>query len=250
MPVRDEALESTLQDALDGGHSVWVVGDVHGHRESFDALLESLGLGESDHVLCIGDLIDRGPDSFGVVEAVRNGERIHSIMGNHEMMMQHAMSAGQSGMGFWLRVGGTQTLDSIPGAGDAMDRVRMVSEFLSSLSAEVVLRDYRIVHAGYDPSIPVDEHDVHKMMTVRSIFSAEKPIDESRQVIVGHTPVQNDLVPSESRDAWESEVLLDDGRPSVIAIDTGIYLKEQDTPRLTALNLLDGRIVYQTRVEY
>ena len=69
-------------------------------------------------------------------------------------------------------------------------------------------------------------------------------------MIVGHTPVQNELVPSQSPDAWESPVLLGDGRPSVVAIDTGIYLKEHDNPRLTAMNLLDGRIVYQHRVEH
>ena len=248
--MRDEALESTLQGALDGGHSVWVVGDIHGHRESFEALLDSLCLGESDHVLCIGDLIDRGPDSFGVVEAVRNDDRIHSIMGNHEMMMQHAISAGKNGMGFWLRVGGSQTLDSIPGAADIMVRAALMSEFLAGLSVEVVLRGHRIVHAGYDPITPIDEHTAHQLMTVRSIFSAEEPIDEARQVIVGHTPVQNELVPSQSPDAWGSPVLLADGRPSVVAIDTGIYLKEHDNPRLTAMNLLDGRIVYQHRVEY
>ena len=42
--MRDEALEAVLQSALDGGHSVWVVGDIHGHRESFEALLDSLQL--------------------------------------------------------------------------------------------------------------------------------------------------------------------------------------------------------------
>jgi serine/threonine protein phosphatase 1 len=248
--MRDESLEATLQGALDEGHSVWVIGDIHGHRESFEALLSSLGLGDSDHVLCIGDLIDRGPDSFGVVEMVRTDERIHSIMGNHEMLIQNAMSTDEGGRGFWLRIGGMETLESIPCEdGDFEEIAIELSEFFSTLPAEVVLRGHRIVHGGYDPTIPPEDHTKHQVMTVRSVFSATSPIDESRQVVVGHTPVQNDLVPSDSLDAWESEVILADGRPSVICIDTGIYLKEKDEPRLTALNLLDGSIIYQPRVE-
>ena len=248
--MRDESLEAILQRALDDGNSVWVVGDIHGHRESFEALLSTLGLGDSDHVLCIGDLIDRGPDSFGVVDLVRTHERVHSIIGNHEMLMQHAISTDVMGRGFWLRVGGEETMDSIPCEGKELEDMAIaLCEFFSTLPAEVILRGHRIVHGGYDPTIPPGEHTKHQVMTVRSIFSATSPIAETRQVVVGHTPVQNDLVPSDSNDAWKSGVTLSDGRPSVICIDTGIYLKERDEPRLTALNLLDGSIVYQPRVE-
>ncbi len=248
--MRDESLEATLQGTLDDGNSVWVVGDIHGHRESFEALLSKLRLGDSDHVLCIGDLIDRGPDSFGVVELVRTSDRIHSIIGNHEMIMQHAILTEGGRRGFWLRVGGDETMDSIPCEGDELEATAIeLCEFFSTLPAEVILRGHRIVHGGYDPTIPPEEHTRHQVMTVRSVFSATSPIDEGRQVVVGHTPVQNDLVPSDSNDAWQSGVNLPDGRPSVICIDTGIYLKERDEPRLTALNLLDGSIVYQPRVE-
>ena len=44
MDHRDEGLERTLQQALDGGNSVWAVGDVHGHRETLEALMGKLGL--------------------------------------------------------------------------------------------------------------------------------------------------------------------------------------------------------------
>ncbi|SVD11204.1 uncharacterized protein METZ01_LOCUS364058, partial [marine metagenome] len=86
MEHRDEGLERVLQQALDDGNSVWVVGDVHGHLETFRALVGRLDLSEGsqptyqknnpreywpdpsrDHVVCLGDLIDRGPDSLGVL---------------------------------------------------------------------------------------------------------------------------------------------------------------------------------------
>ena len=52
---RDLSLERKLQEALDRGHSVWTVGDIHGHLEEFEALLERLELSDGDMVLCLGD---------------------------------------------------------------------------------------------------------------------------------------------------------------------------------------------------
>jgi len=78
---RDHQLEMRLQNALDSGCSVWVVGDIHGHLDAFENLLEQMELAPGDHVLCLGDLIDRGQDSAGVVRPVRQSEIIHRIMG-------------------------------------------------------------------------------------------------------------------------------------------------------------------------
>ena len=76
MDHRDEGLERTLQQALDGGNSVWAVGDVHGHRKTLEALVGKLELSDGDHVICLGDLIDRGPDSLGVLRLVEGSGNI------------------------------------------------------------------------------------------------------------------------------------------------------------------------------
>ena len=74
---RDPGLEKALQGALDDGSSVWAVGDIHGYREEFEILLDKLELTEGDMVICVGDLIDRGPDSQGVLSIVSESDCIN-----------------------------------------------------------------------------------------------------------------------------------------------------------------------------
>ena len=60
---RDFDLEFQLQDALDTGRSVWVIGDVHGYFDTASDLIEKINLKDGDFAVSLGDLIDRGPDS-------------------------------------------------------------------------------------------------------------------------------------------------------------------------------------------
>ena len=83
---RDPTLEADLQARLDNGHRVYAIGDIHGHLATFRALLHRLKLGAEDRVVCLGDMIDRGPDSAGVIKMIRNDPRIVCIKGNHEHM--------------------------------------------------------------------------------------------------------------------------------------------------------------------
>ena len=104
---RDLILERTLQETLDKGNSVWIVGDIHGYFEEFQQLLVKLDLSDDDAVLCLGDLIDRGPDSQGVLSMVRDSKRIFSIKGNHEHIMSQALSRRGHRNDFWInKIGG------------------------------------------------------------------------------------------------------------------------------------------------
>ena len=60
---RDYKIEETLQNAIDEGHRVFAIGDVHGHFEMLLDLVADLELTECDHVVLLGDLVDRGPQS-------------------------------------------------------------------------------------------------------------------------------------------------------------------------------------------
>ena len=84
--IRDLSLEADLQSRIDDGHRVYVIGDVHGHLATFRALLHRLNLRKEDRIVCLGDMIDRGPNSAGVVKLIRSDERIICIKGNHEHM--------------------------------------------------------------------------------------------------------------------------------------------------------------------
>lgn len=71
--------------------SLYVVSDVHGHREELLRGLDRLALGADDELWILGDLLDRGPDGFGVLEAVmalqrESRGRVQVLMGNHEIL--------------------------------------------------------------------------------------------------------------------------------------------------------------------
>ena len=85
--MRDIELEMNLQKALDNGHNVWVIGDIHGFNETLRTLVTNLALQSGDYVVLLGDLIDRGPNSYDVVQYVKTSPNIVTVKGNHEKMM-------------------------------------------------------------------------------------------------------------------------------------------------------------------
>ncbi|MDP6661379.1 MAG: metallophosphoesterase [Candidatus Thalassarchaeaceae archaeon] len=252
---RDAGLEARLQGALNDGKSVWAVGDVHGCRRTFEALLDKLDLSRGDLVLCIGDLVDRGPDSHGVLTIVHERDEINSLLGNHELIMADALRGTSARLAtFWKsRIGGGQTLASMPG-NDEQQRQRAIEwlEFTDTLPTEVVLDRFRLVHAGYRPHIPLEEQTDEDRLKSRTVFLAERPPDVQRQVIAGHTPVQKlDTFGAEppTDGIWASTVETADGRPAILLIDTGVVLERSLRPRLSAVDLQTGRIEDVERIE-
>ena len=77
--MRRNDIEKDLQNALDNGHNVWAIGDVHGFSMTLEALLDQCELSMDDRVVLLGDLIDRGPDSFDVVRIARSDPRIQCL---------------------------------------------------------------------------------------------------------------------------------------------------------------------------
>ena len=248
--MRDHGLEDRVQGALDDGSSVWVVGDIHGYCETFEALLGRLNLSDGDMVVCLGDLIDRGPDSLGVLRVVRDRPEVSSIRGNHDEMLRLSLSPKHGRMmKSWLKYGGQQTLQSMPGdEAERLEEARGWVGFVESLPTQLVLRDFRLAHAGYVEGKDLDTQSNQDLMWSRGIFEQSTPLDEERQILVGHTTTQV-LMGDDSDGIWESPVLLPDGRPSVIGIDTGIYHPPGKNPRLTAVNLADGTLIAQQRIE-
>ncbi len=251
---RDPTLETSLQEALDSGHSVWAVGDIHGFREEFEELLVKLDLSDGDLVLCLGDLIDRGPDSHGVLSIVRDSAHIFSIKGNHELIMSEALSWNGHRQDFWIeKVGGRETLESM-GLTLKEQRKQAIEwlDFTDSLPTEVVLDRYRFAHSGYSAKTPLDDQSDEQRLKSREVFLAHSPLDPLRQIVAGHTPVQMlfkfDVEPPRSG-IWRSPVKLEDGREAAVLIDTGIVLRDTDQrPRISAYEIKTGRIEEVERI--
>src|SRR5260370_16048070 len=90
------------------------IGDIHGCSRALDALLLDVKLEPSDQLVTIGDYVDRGPDSRGVLEriiALHASGRLVALRGNHELMMLSAHQSSES-LAFWLAVGGQEAIDS------------------------------------------------------------------------------------------------------------------------------------------
>ena len=116
------------------GRRVYAVGDVHGRLDLLDQLLAAIG---ADHaalesaeitLIFLGDLVDRGPDSAGVVERVRHlserGGDVRVLLGNHEEVFLAALDGDLRALKLFCRIGGRETALSYgisPSAYDAMD---------------------------------------------------------------------------------------------------------------------------------
>ena len=264
--MRNKEMEKDLQRSLDQGASVWVIGDVHGFSITFDNLVDMLNLSKEDRVVVVGDLIDRGPDSYNVVKIVQSDSRIYSTKGNHEQMMVEGFTAkvnsGNLESNLWLRNGGIETIASyiraftnFAGEEDTTALEQEIDEdkkWMNSLPSHIILNKWRLVHAGYDPRTELDEQGEAEHLWIRNPFhNSDMPIDALRTVVFGHTPTM--LLFGDSDDSygkvWYSEVKLQDGRAASIGIDTCLFHKEQLPAWLSAINLQTMEIKQMPRVE-
>ena len=243
--MRSRCLEKVLQNNLNSGNKVWVIGDIHGYKETLICLMNKLNLGLNDIVICLGDMIDRGPDSVGVVKLFMEKKNLYSLKGNHEEMLltdwEKTNGFGNySHNGFWSSI-------------DLLLREDMVKimKFIYCLPTEIILDKFRLVHAGYCDmpySKCLEQQTDNERLWSRDIFTVNYPFDDRRTIIVGHTIIQNYGVVEDNK-VWNSTKLLEDSRPSAIGIDTGIYLHKKENPRITAIELNSGKIISQKRVE-
>ena len=258
--MRDYGLEERLQISIEQEGDVWVIGDVHGYSDTLEQLVRKLGLSEGDAAVMLGDLIDRGPTSAQVVKFVRETEGVYSIRGNHEQMMIQGFDESSFfkdrsiDSRIWYHNGGKETEASyIELYGDGAKVLEEASsdvKWMEALATEVVLEDWRLVHAGYDQNQDVENQDEGMHMHARKQFyTSNRPIDPERTILFGHTPTFRHLHKDDARagEIWYSDVLLEDGRPMAIGMDTCLY-HQLELPRvLSAFNLRTGQVVYQSR---
>jgi serine/threonine protein phosphatase 1 len=258
---RNRKTEAELQSVLDQGLNVWAIGDIHGHFETLNALLQRLNLGSRDRVVLLGDLVDRGPNSCEVIRVAREDKRIFSVLGNHEHMMLKSfdvddienMTADLSG---WLYVGGRETIGSYlreftdeQGTLDNFGlRMRAGKDlaWLDSLPHHIVLDEFRLVHAGYSPwAGDLDLQSTKTLMWIRGEFhNSITPVDDNRTVVFGHSTMPSFGLSQD--EIWESETELKNSRAAAVGIDSCCYGGKD--PQLTALNLQNGDVVKQKLV--
>ena len=222
------------------GMRVYAIGDIHGRLDLLKNLLAQI-LADNRHrspadtqIIFLGDFVDRGPDSSGVLEMLRllsqTGLNMRFIAGNHEEVMLDALENPTAELTrFFYRIGGRETLISYGISEEEMDALdyeqlaaRMVQvvpqdhvEFLRSMESCIVIGDYAFVHAGVSPHIPLAQQQLKALRWIRDDFlNFDGPLEKT--IVYGHT-ITDDV----------------DFGPYRIGLDTGAY----KSGKLTAMGL-------------
>ncbi|HEV2833010.1 MAG TPA: metallophosphoesterase family protein [Hanamia sp.] len=179
---------------------IFAIGDIHGCNEAFKKMLfEKIKIEKTDDIYCIGDYIDRGPDSKGAIDTIirlrEKGYQIRTLRGNHEQMM---MDSGQSKENFvhWYINGGNKTLESF-NVDSYFEMQETYKSFFQNTEYFIESGDYIFVHAGLNFSKNNIFEDKEAMLWVRD-FSRYQPVLQNRILIHGHTPISLKKIKSQT----------------------------------------------------
>jgi serine/threonine protein phosphatase 1 len=184
---------------LMGTEKTFVIGDIHGCLGMLKRLIDKIPWDPSkDRLIFIGDCIDRGEDSRGVVEYVvtlkQDFKNVQCLIGNHEYMLLDYLSGKD--LQTYILNGGGATLTSYDRARQNKDDPLIPTahlEFLSSLLPMIELDNYYIVHAGFRPHVPIEDQELFDMLWIRNEFLLSE-YNFGKVVIFGHTPLNNPIV--------------------------------------------------------
>jgi Calcineurin-like phosphoesterase len=213
---------------------IYAIGDIHGCRDLLDRMIEAirrdLAVYPVEHALTVtlGDYVDRGPDSRGVVERFAKNPfptEFVALKGNHEDMLARFLRDPSIG-DVWSRNGGLETLHSYgidvgplmrgrdyePAAAafeKALPQTHL--RFFASLRLCLSVGRYFFCHAGVRPGVPLTQQREQDLLWIRDEFLFD-PTDFGKIIVHGHTPTP------------EAEI-----RRNRINVDTGAFI----TGRLT-----------------
>ncbi len=207
---RSDAARVAKAARVPPGLRVYAIGDIHGRDDLFADLLDRI---EQDHrsreparsvVILLGDLVDRGPDSRGVIErAMSLGDRFDSVrwlVGNHEECFLAALKGDVQRVRYFIRIGGDATIRSYwqddESYGEASyeevaEKLPLIvpqshADFLRSGEDMITIGDYVFVHAGVRPGVALDRQSKQDLRWIRDEFLASD--DDFGAVIVhGHS---------------------------------------------------------------
>jgi Calcineurin-like phosphoesterase len=171
----------------------FIIGDVHGCLGMLLKLMDKIEWrAETDRLIFLGDYIDRGNDSRGVIDFIlsvsERSPRVECLMGNHETILLDFLS-GKDLTTFFLN-GGRATLNSYrissQHLGDSLIPKEHV-DFLKSLRTWIELDDYYVVHAGLKPGVPIAKQSLEDLLWIRESFIFSD-YNFGKKVIFGHTP--------------------------------------------------------------
>lgn len=194
--------------AVPPGTRYYAVGDIHGRLDLYDALIAGIEAEVAAdpsieaRIVLLGDLVDRGPDSAGVIartQAWQQRRSVRVLAGNHEEMFLAAFERPEA-LRHFVKHGGRETIMSFGlskkqfGAQtleELFERLpslvsQSVRDYVAGFEAMIIAGDYVFVHAGIDPDRPLDDQKRSDLMWIRDRFlNHVGPLE--KVVVHGHT---------------------------------------------------------------
>lgn len=167
--------------------------DIHGELGKLESVLSKICLRPDDIFVFMGDYIDRGPDSRGVVEKViETSKKFETVtlIGSHEYALLHAKQDEYYDYLFW-NYGGLATVKSYGGHFDNI--LKTHGDFYRSLKFYHLTEKYLFVHAGINPRYSLEEQYETDLVYIRSAFYRNKH-NLPQKIIFGHTEFDVPLV--------------------------------------------------------
>lgn len=166
------------------------IGDIHGTLNALETLIDYVDPTRDDLIVTLGDYIDRGPDSKGVIDFLldlRQTNKLITLMGNHEIMMKNARNSIQERY-FWLINGGKATLDSFHTA-NINSIPATYWDFITSCERCYETDTHILTHGGLEPAKPLQDQSDEFLYWQR--IHETKPHISGKTLVCGHTPQKN-----------------------------------------------------------
>ncbi|MEO0642000.1 MAG: metallophosphoesterase family protein [Pseudomonadota bacterium] len=190
------------------GTRYYVIGDIHGRLDLYEALIEAIDADDAarpparTQVVLLGDLVDRGPESAGVIDRSRQWQcerDVRILAGNHEEMFLSSFEKPEI-LRHFLKHGGRETVLSYGMSKEQFSELTLEElfealpdlipqddlDYVAGFEECIVAGDYLFVHAGIDPALPLDQQRRQDMLWIRDRFlQHEGPLE--KVVVHGHT---------------------------------------------------------------
>ena len=215
------------------------IGDIHGCARTLDCLLRTLHPAADDHLVFVGDYVDRGPDSKGVIERCLSLARLHEctfLRGNHEVYFLEFLAGRLDPL--WDANGGAATLRSYSDSAGRVAVPDVHRRFFLETGLYLETPNWVFVHAGLRPDCTVRDNlaqgGPEVFLEERSHLRVnDAALPWEKTVVCGHTPTPQPI-----------------NREKLIGIDTGcVWAAHRGFGRLTAVRLPEREFVSVENVD-
>jgi len=254
-------IKKTLTVNVTDDYKLVVISDVHAHKDHLVGMLEKLKLTDEDHLVILGDFLNRGFGSIETYRYIRELEKrpkTYIMKGNHESFMQRQMSENSDSQEFFefLKAKPYDTLigELVMKAGVSIDALESpdhmygligqegleIQSYLKTLPILLYFDDMILVHGGFDPELDLETEETKFLKF--DYYNKRSKVND-KLTIVGHWPV------SELREDQLTNVPLHNKEKNIISIDGG--LGGRPTGELNALVIeKTAGVVEKSLVQY